>query len=155
MNNEPRKRVWLKDSLALLFTVGMICLATVFVLRSDKAIIERNKGVRVVPESENQGTATVSDEERNVANVFASDTLPKLIQRGIIKKVERHGAATVISVAGLLWSKRSPFFKESLLKAFLAYHRANDLPLWTRIVDDRTGKLYAEVLPSAQFEVYD
>lgn len=82
------------------------------------------------------------------------DTLPGLIQQGLIKKYKRCELGTLIYVAGTIWKKRSKFFKESLLAEILVYNKVNGYALETRVVDHSSLRLYAQA-SSEKKEFFD
>jgi hypothetical protein len=95
-----------------------------------------------------------TDEER-VARHFAADTLPGLIKKGMIKKYQRTVSGTYIAVNGNLWKRRSSYFKRCLLKEVLVYNTFNGYAISTQIVDSTSGKLYAQIAPSATMDFYE
>ena len=95
-----------------------------------------------------------TDEER-IANHFSADTLPWLLGQGFIKKYERTASGTFIAVNGNLWKYRSRYFKQSLLKEVLVYNTFNGYAVSTQVVDSTSGKLYAQIAPSAKMDFYD
>lgn len=100
-------------------------------------------------------TQSVTDDERRVARVFAADTLPALIQKGLVKKYERTDAGTLIAVSAKIWRNRSDFFKRSFLTAVFIDNKVHGYELRSRVVDAVTGKLFAQVLPSFTMQFYD
>jgi hypothetical protein len=96
-----------------------------------------------------------SGDECRIARHFTIDTLPGLMQRGLIMKYERHQTGTLLHVAGKLWKKRSRYFKESLLAEVLIYNKVNGYAVETLVVDHSSQRLYAKVSPSEIKEVFD
>jgi hypothetical protein len=97
----------------------------------------------------------VSSNEQRISALFAADTLPGLIRKGLIKKYERTDSGTMVTVAGQIWNERSQFFKQSLLTALFVYNKVNGYTPHTRVVDNTSGLLYAEILPSSEMKLYN
>lgn len=102
-----------------------------------------------------QGTKEFNSEECRIAQHFATDTLPGLMRRGLIKKYGRNESGNVLFVAGKLWKERSRFFKESLLSEVLVYNKVNGYALDTRIIDHRSQRLYAHAVSADRKEFFD
>jgi hypothetical protein len=102
-----------------------------------------------------QNTQEFTIDERRIARHFAIDTLPGLMQRGLIKKYERHHTVTLLHVAGKLWSERSRFFKESLLSEVSIYNKVNGYAIETRVVDHCSYQLYAQISSLEKKEFFD
>jgi hypothetical protein len=96
-----------------------------------------------------------NSEEKRVARHFAVDTLPGLMQKGLIHNYQRNALGTCLSVNGKLWKYRSPFFKQSLLREVFVYNKVNGYELSTRIIDSTSGKLYAQISSFAKMDFYD
>ncbi len=124
------------------------------VTRSDRAIMKRASR-RVAGFLSTSGSSMfVSNDERRIANMFISDTLPRLMKMGLVTKYQRTESTTAMLVAGPIWKQRTLFVKESLLTAVATYNKVNGLSAWTLVLDDHDGTLYAQVLPSNRKEVY-
>jgi hypothetical protein len=139
------------------FTLGFALLWIILAIveRSDRAIMDRQGRQGFAVHSLPQPTVEVSDDERRIARLFIADTLPRLMKKGLITKYERNVANTTLFVAGRVWKVRTRFVKESLLTAVSVYNRVNGFNPCTRILDNRTGALYAQVLPSDRRELYE
>ncbi len=61
---------------------------------------------------------------------------------------------TIITVSGTIWKKRSSFFKESLLDQIFIYNKVNGFALNTKIIDDKSSALYAEIIPPDRRVIY-
>ncbi|MGD0591411.1 MAG: hypothetical protein ABSA44_11540 [Bacteroidota bacterium] len=96
-----------------------------------------------------------NSEEKRVARHFAVDTLPGLMQKGLIHNYQRNALGTYLSVNGKLWKCRSLFFKQSLLREVFVFNKVNGYGLSTRIIDSTSGKLYARISSSAKMDFYD
>ncbi len=88
-----------------------------------------------------------SEQEQRIARQFTDTTLPQLRRLGLIKRYHRTEIETVITVTGSVWNERSDFFKESFLTQILVYNRVNGFSSQTRIIDERTERLYAQIVP--------
>ena len=128
---------------------------TELINRTDNAILAKKQSLHILSNSLlPQGQPFVKDEMR-ISNLFVEDTLPRLIEYGLVKKYELTQRGTIVSVNGKLWKHTSPFFKNSLLKEILAHNRVNGYAAETHIVDDRSNKLVAKIAPSFEFTFFD
>jgi hypothetical protein len=93
--------------------------------------------------------------ERRIAWHFVMDTLPGLMQHGLIKKYERRQSGTLLYVTGKIWKERSKFFKESLLAEIMVYNKVNGHATDIRIVDHYSQRLYAQASSSEIKEFFD
>lgn len=93
------------------------------------------------------------DEER-IAQQFSDTTLPQLTELGLIRRYARTEIETIITVSGRLWEERSPFFKESLLEQIFIYNKVKGFAVQTKIIDDESSVLYAEILPPDRKNIY-
>jgi hypothetical protein len=93
--------------------------------------------------------------ERWIARHFAVDTLPGLMRKGLIHRYKRNASGTFLGVNGNLWKCRSTFFKQSLLREVFVFNKIHGYELSTRIVDSTSGKLYAQISPSAKMDFFD
>jgi hypothetical protein len=93
--------------------------------------------------------------EQRIANHFYADTLPGLMQKGLIKKYMRSAFGTCIAVNGNLWKIRSQYFKQSLLREVFVYNKVHDYELSTKIIDSSSGKVYAQISSSSKMDIYD
>jgi len=96
-----------------------------------------------------------NSEEKRIAMHFAVDTLPGLMQKGLIHNYQRNALGTCLSVNGRLWKCRSLFFKQSLLREVFVFNKVNGYGLSTRIIDSTSGKLYAQISSSANIDFYN
>ncbi|MBN1396785.1 MAG: hypothetical protein JXA06_02025 [Bacteroidetes bacterium] len=101
------------------------------------------------------GPKEFSQTEKRIAHHFAADTLPGLMQKGLISKYSRNKFCTSITVDGNLWKKRSQFFKTSLLAEILVFNKVNGYNLITRIIDKNSGNIYAYLSPEEKIDIYD
>lgn len=141
------------------FCVLMVCamLWGGFILleRSDTAILENRTKYRLRSMHEGIMSDQHSADEQRVAKHFAVDTLPGLLQRGLIKKYKRERSGTVVFVAGNLWNERTEYFRQCLLKELFIYNKVNGFEPSTRVVDSRSGKLYAEITPPTRIQFFN
>ena len=145
----------LRKLLVLAIGIALLLIVLALIERSDKAIVERQSRQGVAVYLLSQPSNAFTADERRIAHLFIADTLPRLMKKGLITRYERNAANTNLLVAGRVWKARSRFVKESLMTAVLVYNRVNGFNAWTRILDDRTGMLYAQVLPSDRKELYE
>jgi hypothetical protein len=94
-------------------------------------------------------------DEKRIAKHFTADTLPRLMQKGLVKKYRRNSSGTTLAVNGVLWRKRSYYFKTSLLTEILVHNKVYGYEFSTKIIDSVSGKLYAQILPSTKMNFYD
>jgi hypothetical protein len=137
--------------------VGFALLVIFFsvIEHSNRPIVRHESGKNISFPVHFQPVIEFSGDEDRIAKLFIADTLPRLMKMGLISKFERNETITTMMVPGRIWRKRTRFVKESLLTAVSAYNRVNGYSPWTRILDDRTGTMYAQVLPSDKKELYD
>jgi hypothetical protein len=139
----------------IVFGIALLLFVFTAVEHSNKTIVKRPSiqaasiPVLFLPSIE------FSEDEHRIAKLFIADTLPRLLKMGLISKYRRNESITLLSVPGRIWKTRTRFVKESLLTAVSVYNRVNGFSPWTRILDDRTGAIYAQVLPSNQKELYE
>jgi uncharacterized membrane protein len=138
-------------ALLFLFAWGVLVLIN----RSDAVIVERRNNYRLADSTPITAAAEFTEEEQRTAKHFIADTLPVLMQRGLIKKYERRETGTIVLVAGGMWKKRSLFFKERFLAEILTHNKVNGYEVRTQVVDSRSGKVYARISPMAKIEFYD
>jgi hypothetical protein len=105
----------------------------------------------------NESTKSVASnaDEKRIARHFAVDTMPGLMQAGLIKKYQRNNKGTCLFVTGNMWIDRSKFFKSCLLTEIYTYNKVNGYGLSTTIMDNVSGKLYAQMSSSAKMDFYD
>jgi hypothetical protein len=132
-----------------------LTLAYILVNQSDNKILEQKSKYRMTSTLSPVHFNEFSIDEERIAKLFVTDTLPGLMQRGLIKKYERNESGTFLKVAGILWKKRSVFFKQSLLTEVFVHNKVNGYEPSTEVVDYRTGKLYASISTSAKMKFYD
>ena len=140
---------------SILIGIALFGLIMTFVRRSDTAIVERQSRRVFSAQPLFPPIPWFSTEERRIAAMFVADTLPRLMKMGLITKYERNETNTTVLVAGSIWKARTHFVKDSLLKAVSVYNRVNGFAQPTIILDDHTGVLYAQVLPSDKREIYE
>ena len=101
-----------------------------------------------------QGKPFDKDEER-ISNLFVEDTLPRLIQFGLIKKYELTQFKTILYVNGNMWKQRSQYFKNCLLTEILVHNKVNGYSPETQIVDNQSRRLFARISPSLKLTFFD
>lgn len=97
---------------------------------------------------------SATTEEKRIALQFSDTTLPQLKRLGLITNYSRTTIETIVTVSGKIWKKRSMFFKKSLLEQIFAYNKVNHFSLTTKIIDEQTAELYAEITPPDRRAVY-
>jgi len=100
-------------------------------------------------------TKEYNSDEKRIAIHFAADTLPGLMQKGLIQKYQRTASGTSLAVRGGLWRKRSKFFKTSLLREIFVFNKVQGYELSAKIIDSLSGKIYASISPSTKMDFYD
>jgi hypothetical protein len=95
-----------------------------------------------------------SDEQR-IARHFTMDTLPGLMQCGLVKRYERRETGTLLLVSGKIWKERSRFFKESLLTEMLVFNQVNGYATGIHVIDYSSNRLYANALSLDRKEFFD
>lgn len=127
----------------------------IFVERSDTEILERRNRHRFFFTPTFKQTIEFDKEDQRIATRFVTDTLPGLIQIGLIKKYERRKLGTLVTVSGTLWIKCSSFFKKSLLLEMYIYNKVNQYELTTYVKDNQSWELYAQITPTKMMEIYN
>ncbi len=102
-----------------------------------------------------QKPAELSADEQRIARHFVTDTLPGLLQLGLIRKYERRAAGTLLLVEGKIWKERSRFFQESLLTEVLIYNKVNRFEPTTQVADYSSLRLYARASSADRKEFFD
>lgn len=90
-----------------------------------------------------------------VAKKFSDTTLPQLKKMGLVIACERRDVFTAVTVSGTVWKERSQFFKKNFLMELLIYSKVYDHYSSAKVIDDRTGRVYAEVSPPDQVRMYE
>lgn len=135
--------------------IVLIAIALFMVWQGEKlAAVQKNKPQFVPVPASFSKKEYLSDEKR-MANHFSADTLPGLMQKGLIRSYRRNSWGTRISVFGKVWRCRSEYFKQSLLTEVSVYNRVNDYELSTTVVDSLSGKLFAQISPAGKIDIYD
>ena len=130
----------------VVFTAAFMVIAGAFTLiyRHDAAL---ERSMIHWGRMEDSLTVRPSAEEQRIALQFSDVTLPGLKKLGLITRFERTSAETVITVSGRIWNDRSPFFKESFLTQVFIYNKVNGFAPDTRVVEEGSSKLLAQILP--------
>lgn len=150
----PKKEFFQNAAVSLILIVG-IAIAFDAVRRHDESVLSGRYSLRSNISHDPISLPNSTVDEQRIAALFAVDTLPGLMEKGLVKKYRRTGTATVLTVSGNLWKQRSLFFKNSLLSALTVYNKVNHYAPRVHIVDDRSGRLYAEIVSSAEKKIYD
>lgn len=95
-----------------------------------------------------------TEQERKTALQFSDTTLPGLKELGLITGFTRTEIETIVTVSGKTWNERSVFFKEQLLDQIFIYNRVNGFAVNTKVVDDETSRLYAQIVPPDQRMIF-
>lgn len=154
MMTNPKKEFYQNTAVSLIL---IVCIAIAFdaVRRHDESVISGRYSLRSNILQDPISPSNSTADERRIAALFAADTLPALMEKGLVKKYRRTGTATVLTVSGNLWKQRSLFFKNSLLSALFVYNKVNSYAPHVHIVDDRSGRLYAEIVSHAEQKLYN
>ena len=145
----------LRKLIGLLIGIALLLIIVALIERNDRIILEHQFRHNLVRNPVLASPSTFTMDEQRIARQFLADTLPQLMRKGLITKYKRTDTNTSLFVIGHVWKERSLFVKQSLLKAVATYNKVNGFSLWTLILDNRNGKLYAQVLPSNRSEVYE
>ncbi len=145
MNNK------LKNIITVSFALFFVGMTYYFIQRHDEKLLNNPA---LWGKMNDTLANNVTDAERRVALQFSDTTLPQLRRLGLIKSYTRTEIETVITVSGRIWKERSSFFKESLLEQIFIYNKVNGFALNTRIIDNKTSALYAEITPPCQRLIY-
>lgn len=135
------------DIIAVIMAAAVACAVFYAIHRHDQQVM---KTMRPFSGQEDSGAFRPTPDEQRVALQFSDTTLPQLTALGLITRCTRTDAETVITVNGRIWKQRSAFFHESLLEQIYIYNTVHRIALRTRIIDDRTDQLYAEITASGR-----
>jgi hypothetical protein len=147
---KTEKRIPLYAPLVMVYAMA---LSIVWFVDSPAPVVQRQPAAATIAQVLAKPGCT--EDERRIARRFSADTLPGLMQKGLVQKFVRNASGTLILVNGTLWRARSKFFKQSLLTEVFTFNKVNECELTTDVVDVKSGKLYARVSPSAQMSFYD
>jgi hypothetical protein len=146
--------LWRKICLNTPFII-LIAIALFMIWQGEKPVPVRNNMPQFVPVSSSSSEKKYTSDEKRIANHFSADTLPGLMQKGLIQTYRRNESGTFISVIGKLWRCRSEYFKHSFLTEVYIYNKFNDYGLSTMVLDSLSGKLHAQISPSGKIDIYD
>jgi hypothetical protein len=133
----------------------VLCFAYLLSLESDLKPPARHRARPVADFLSWQMPRASRADEQRVARHFEMDTLPGLMQRGLIRRYERREMGTLLLVEGKIWRQRSRFFRESLLTEMLVYNKVNGFAPETQVVDYASRRLYARASASDRKEFFD
>jgi hypothetical protein len=144
-----------RDSIELALCALIIFLIIGLVTHTDNTILAKRPSFQILSNTFfPQGQLFVNDEMR-ISNLFVEDTLPRLMQYGLVKKYELTQFKTILFVNGKLWKQRSQFFKHCLLTEILIHNKVNGYAPETHIVDNQSRRLFAKITPSDRFAFFD
>ena len=138
----------------------ILCTLIIFAIidlinHTDNTILAKRQSFQILSNSFlPQGQPFINDEMR-ISNLFAEDTLPRLIQYGLVKRYELTQFRTVLFVNGKMWKQRSEFFKNCLLTEILVHNKINGYAPETQIVDNQSRRLFAKISPSFAVRFFD
>ena len=128
-----------KNILLLLLVITLALVAFMFIVHRDRYVIHKYHPQRTMT-----GNSTVTDEERRIARQFSDSTLPYLQRIGMVTGFTQTDVEVIVRVSGTLWNGRSRFFKDSFLTGLSTYTKVEGYELPIKIIDEQTGKLYAQ-----------
>jgi hypothetical protein len=144
-----------KDFFELLGCMLIISAVIGFISHTDNTILAKRESVQTLRTSFLPKGEPFLYDEAGISNLFVEDTLPRLIQYGLVKRYELTQCGTILSVNGKLWKHTSPFFKNCLLTEILVHNKVNGYAAETRIVDNHSKKLFAKISPSFAITFFD
>ncbi|MCK9407592.1 MAG: hypothetical protein WCX28_00175 [Bacteriovoracaceae bacterium] len=145
------KKLLVKDIIVGIIALAVISAILFFTVQRDNRVTRTMRPFDITYDS---AVIRFTADEQRMAKQFSDTTLPQLKILGLIKQYTRTEIETIIAVSGAMWNKRSPFFKESLLEQIHIYNRVNGYTLWTKIVDEKTNQVYAEISPPGTRKIY-
>ena len=122
---------------------------------SDHAILAKRQSYQSPVSTALPQGLSFANEEVRISNLFAEDTLPRLLQYGLVKRYELTPGRTTLFVNGRMWKHRSGFFKNCLMREILIHNKVNGFSSETHIIDNRSSKLVARISPSHKITLYD
>lgn len=143
-----------KNIIAVSVAIAFIGIAFHFIQRHDEQVLNGTLRYGSTSDTIADHFTQATDAEKRIALQFTNTTLPQLRRLGLVKSYTRTELDTVITVSGKIWNERSQFFKESLLEQIFVYNSVNGFALTTKIIDERTSELYAEITPPNRRDIY-
>ena len=145
--------LWRRICLNIPFII-LIAIAIFMIWQGEKPVPVQKNMWQFFPVSSSSSKKEYTSDERRIANHFSADTLPGLMQKGLIRSNRRNESGTCISVIGKLWRCRLEYFKHSFLTEVYIYNKLNDYGLSTMVLDSLSGKLYAQISPFGKIDIY-
>ncbi len=144
-----------RDLIELIVCILIILGEIALVNHSDNTILAKREAFQILSNSLLPKGEPFDQDEMRISHLFVEDTLPRLMQYGLIKKYELTQFRTILFVNGPLWKQTSPFFKNCLLREILAHNKINGYAPETQIVDNQSRRLFAKISPSFAFTFFD
>ncbi|MFZ1080351.1 MAG: hypothetical protein WAO19_00325 [Candidatus Kryptoniota bacterium] len=144
-----------RDSIELVLCALISFLIIGIVTRTDNTITAKRPSFQVLGNTFLPQGQLFDNDEMRIANLFAKDTLPRLMQYGLVKKYELTQSRTILFVDGKMWKQTSQFFKHCLLTEILIHNKVNGYAPETHIVDNQSKRLFAKITPSDRFAFFD
>jgi hypothetical protein len=141
----------LKDLMAVSIALAIVSIAVYLIMDWDTRVMQKHP-----PFTADHDTSIFrpTRDEVRIAQQFSDTTLPHLTGLGLVKHYSRTEIETIITVSGSQWKERSPFFKESLLEQIHIYNKVKGYAVQTKIIDDQTSVIYAEIIPPDRKIIY-
>ena len=98
--------------------------------------------------------SNITQLDRDQAEVFSKDTLPRMFKLGLIKQLRHSESSTLLIVNGRVWRSRKKEFKREFLTQLRAYNKIHQLPTPTQVRDLETQQLLAEISPAAEVIIF-
>ncbi len=131
----------------VLAAVAAVIITLLLILQRDEKITSRSYRWGALDDT---ARFAPTEQETEIARRFSDSTLPGLQRLGLITGYARNDMETIISVSGMLWNERTPFFKERLLDQIFIYNKVQGHAVKTKIVDGHSFAIYAQILPPNQ-----
>ncbi len=144
-----------KDLIELIVCVLIIVGAIDRVARSDHAILANKQPPHLLSNSYLLQGQFFDQDEVRISRLFAEDTLPRLMQCGLVRKYELTQSRTLLFVNGRMWKGTSKFFKSCLLTEIAVHNKTNGLAPETMVLDDRSRRLFAKISASDAVAFFD
>ena len=144
-----------KDAIELILCALIIFGIIDLINLTDHTILAKRQSFQILSNSFLPQGQPFNTDEMRISNLFVEDTLPRLIQYGLVKKYELTQCRTTLFVNGKMWKQRSNFFKHCLLTEILVHNKMNGYCSETQIVDDKSKTLFAKISPSLRLSFFD
>ena len=98
--------------------------------------------------------ASVTAEDKRISRKFVTDTIPRLLQNGLLVRYLALSSSTRLLVHASRWRSRSSFFKASLLLEASIHDKVVGRAVPVEVRDERSGELLACADPPSSLAIF-